>query len=94
MISKLCSLIGRMPKDKILHFLVCYIGLDICLSLGQYLNLGNVINYIISFVLISLILFGKEYIDKKKYNGWDWKDIIAGYIGVILKTGVFVIQVI
>lgn len=94
MISNICYWIGRIAKDKILHFLLCYLIVDYCLSIGQHFNLSILLNSIIAFVVVSAMIFLKETVDEKQYHGWDWYDILAGYIGVIAKTIAFTIQVV
>lgn len=94
MISNICRLIGRIDKDKILHFLICYVIFDYCLSIGEYFNFNITLTFISSFIIISSIIFLKEVIDENKYNGFNWYDILAGYIGVITKTIPFMIQVV
>ena len=94
MISNICRLIGKIDKDKILHFLICYVIFDYCLSIGEYFNFNIILTLISSFTIISSLIFLKEVIDENEYNGFNWYDILAGYIGVITKTISFMIQVV
>ena len=94
MISNICRLIGKIDKDKILHFLICYVIFDYCLSIGKHFNFNIILILISSFTIISSLIFLKEIIDKNEYNGFDWYDILAGYVGVIAKTIPFMIQVV
>ena len=94
MISNICYFIVRIPKDKILHFLICYIIFDYCLSIGEHFNFNIILTLISSFTIISSLIFLKEVIDENEYNGFNWYDILAGYIGVIAKTIPFMIQVV
>lgn len=94
MISNICYWIGRIAKDKILHFLICYIIFDYCLSIGEYLNFNIELTFISSFVIVSFLIFWKEVIYKKQYNHFNWYNILAGYIGVITKIIPFMIQVV
>ena len=94
MISNICRLIGKIDKDKILHFLICYIIFDYCLSIGEHFNFNIILTLIGSFIIISFLIFLKEIIDENKYNDFNWYDILAGYIGVIAKTIPFMIQVV
>lgn len=94
MISNICYWIGRIPKDKILHYFLSYFILDTCLSIFGYFNVTSLISVVISFSIVSIAIFGKEAIDEKRYNGWSWIDIIAGYLGVITKLGLFLVQTI
>ena len=94
MISNICRWIGRINKDKILHFLICYVIFDYCLSIGEHLNFNTELTFISSFVIVSFLIFWKEAIDENQYNGFNWSDILAGYIGVIVKTIPFMIQVV
>lgn len=91
MISKICYYIGKIPKDKILHYFISYLILDICLSIGYNYILYNWLNIIISIFIVSIFIFLKEIIDKNKYNNWDWKDILFSYFGVITKLIIFII---
>ena len=94
MISNICYLIRRIAKDKILHFLICYIIFDYCLSIEEYLNFNIELTFISSFVIVSFLIFWKEAINKKQYNSFDCYNILAGYIGVIAKIIPFMIQVV
>ena len=94
MISNICRLIGKIDKDKILHFLICYVIFDYCLSIGEHFNFNIILTLISSFIIVSFLIFWKEIIDKNEYNGFNWCDIFAGYIGVIAKTIPFMIQVV
>lgn len=94
MINNICYWIGRITKNKILHFLICYIIFDYCLSIGEYLNFNIELTFISSFVIVSFLIFWKEAINKKQYNHFDEYNIIAGYIGVIAKIIPFMIQVV
>lgn len=91
MISNICYWIGRIAKDKILHYLLSYIIFDFFLSLFERVDLSNWFNITLSLVIVSIAIFGKEVIDEKEYNGWDWYDILAGYLGVITKLIFFLI---
>lgn len=94
MISNICYWIGRIPKDKILHYFISYFILDTCLSVFEHFNVTTWLSIVISLSVVSIAIFGKEAIDEKQYHGWDWYDILAGYLGVITKTGLFLIGII
>ena len=94
MISNICRWIANIDKDKILHFLICYVIFDYCLSIGEHFNFNIILTLIGSFIIISSLIFWKEVIDKNEYNGFNWYDILAGYIGVITKIIPFMIQVV
>lgn len=94
MINKLCTYISGFAKDKILHFLVGYIVLDFCLSLGQQFNFGVILNSILSYAIVSVLIISKEFLDKKQSNSFNWCDILVGYLGVIVKFIIFIIQVV
>lgn len=94
MISNICNWIGKLPKDKILHYFVSYFILDTCLSICEHFNLVNWISLTISISIVVLAIFGKEAIDQKQYHGWSWKDILAGVLGAITKLILFFIQTI
>ena len=92
MISNICYFIARIPKDKILHYFLSYFILDTCLSICGHLNVTAWISVVISLSIVSIAIFGKEAIDEKEYCGWSWMDILAGYLGVITKLGLFLVQ--
>ena len=92
MISKLCYWIGRIPKDKILHYFLPYFIFDTFLSIFGHFAVNTLISVVISFSIVSIAIFGKEAIDEKEYCGWSWMDILAGYLGVITKLGLFLVQ--
>ena len=92
MISNICYWIGRIPHDKVLHYFLSYLIFDTCLSLCLHYNVTTWISIIISFFIVSIAIFGKESIDEKEYCGWSWMDILAGYLGVITKLGLFLVQ--
>lgn len=94
MISNICYCIGRIPHDKVLHYFISYLILDICLSLCLYYNVITWLSIVISLSIVSIAIFGKEAIDEKQYHGWSWLDILAGYLGVTTKFGLFLIQMI
>ena len=93
MICNLCYWIGRIPKDKILHYFVSYLILDICLSVLEHFDVTTWLSIVISLSVVSIAIFGKEAIDEKQYHGWDWYDILAGYLGVITNIGLFLIGI-
>ena len=90
MISKLCYKLANIAKDKLLHYFISYLIVDFYLSIGYCINLSNWLNILIAVSVVSLCIFGKETIDQIKYKGWDWKDILAGYLGVITKLILFI----
>ena len=94
MISNICYWIRRIPHDKVLHYFISYLILDICLSLCLYYNVITWLSIVISLSIVSIAIFGKEAIDEKQYHGWSWLDILAGYLGVITKLGLFLVQTI
>lgn len=70
--------------DKTLHFVVAflmYVSGYHATSLPSWAIVG----------IVSVLIFGKEYYDKKvKGTGWDWYDILWGFLGMgggILMTG-------
>ena len=93
MISKLCTFIASVDKDKLLHFIISYIIFDFCLSILCRFPLPTFINILTSFTIVSVFIVGKEIIDKIDYNGFDWKDILAGYLGVLVKLILFIIMI-
>ena len=93
MISNICYWIGRIPPDKVLHYFISYLILDICLSLCLHYNVTTWLSIIISLSIVSIAIFGKEAIDEKRYNGWSWYDILAGYLGTITKLILFLVKI-
>lgn len=93
MISNICYWIGRIPHDKVLHYFISYLILDICLSLCLHYNVTTWLSIVISLSVVSIVIFGKEAIDEKQYHGWCWYDILAGYLGTITKLGLFLVEI-
>jgi hypothetical protein len=89
MISKLYYKLANIAKDKLLHYFISYIIVDFCLSISYCIGLTNWLSLLIAVSVASLCIFGKETLDQIKYKGWDWKDILAGYLGVITKLILF-----
>ena len=48
MISSICYWIGRIDKDKILHYLLSYVIFDFFLSLFERFDLSNWLNITLS----------------------------------------------
>lgn len=101
MISKICNLIkdfcnclAKPAKDKILHFLIGYIAFDYTLNAYDRLGLHYWITFVLAFVTVTICMVVKELIDKKNYNTFDIFDLIAGYLGILLKIGAFYILVV
>lgn len=94
MINKLFIKIGSIPKDKILHFLIPYLVADVCFTLGAIINLSLLLTLLISILVPSVLILGKELLDQIRYKGWDNKDIIAGYVGVGVKLVLFLLSLI
>lgn len=93
MISNICYWIGRIAKDKILHFFLSYMIFDYALSACVRLDFSLWLTLTFSLLIVSCAIIGKELIDKKKYNGFDWWDVVAGYLGVIAKLIPFLIMI-
>lgn len=93
MISKICNWIGRIPHDKVLHYFISYLIFDICLSLCLHYNVTTWLSIVISVFIVSIAIFAKEIVDKTEYNGWNWLDILAGYLGVITKLSLFLVEI-
>lgn len=94
MISNICYWIGRIPHDKVLHYFISYLIFDICLSICEKFDIITWISIVISLVIVSIAIFGKEFIDEKQYHGWCWSDIFAGYLGTITKLGILLVEII
>lgn len=73
-----------VEKDKILHFMVsmaiAILVVLLCLPLGTIAAVG------ITVCVCSIAGIGKEIYDCKKDNptGFDWKDLLADLIGMIV----------
>lgn len=89
MISKFYYKLANIAKDKLLHYFISYLIADFYLSIGYSIGLINWLSLLIAVSVASLCIFGKETLDQIKYKGWDWKDILAGYLGVITKLILF-----
>lgn len=93
MISNICYWISRIAKNKILHFLISYMIFNYTTSACIRLNFPLWLNLTISLLVVSCAIIGKELIDKKEYNGFDWWDIVAGYLGVVANLIPFLIMI-
>ncbi len=94
MIKDVCFAITKYAKDKILHFLLGYVICDYSLSIFERLFKNCHISLILSIVAVTIFIIGKEIIDKKSGELFDKKDILAGYLGVLLKVISFLILVV
>ena len=75
-----------MPRDKILHFLVC-LGACVAVSLGMFF-LGNWSSVCCGLFFALGLGLGKEYGDSKASgNRWDWWDIVADVLGAAAGAG-------
>lgn len=77
------TLINKLKEqDKLLHFLV---------NLFSTILFGLILGIIYGICIPILISIGKEAYDYFRPNGtgWDWNDIIADVIGILL--GIFII---
>lgn len=93
MISNICYWIGRIPHDKVLHYFISYLILDICLSVCEHFDVTTWLSIVISLSIVSIAIFSKEAIDEKQYKSWCWYDILAGYLGIITKLGLFLVEI-
>ena len=98
MISKIikdvCFAITKYTKDKILHFLLGYVIGDYNLSIFERFFRTWYISLTLSIAAVTIFIIGKEIIDKKSGELFDRKDILAGYLGVLLKIISFLIFVV
>ena len=94
MMKEVCFAIAKYAKDKILHFLLGYVICDYSLSVFERLFRTWYISFTISVVIVTIFIIGKEIIDKKSGELFDKKDILAGYLGVLLKIISFLIFVV
>lgn len=83
--GKLIDMLGGIPSDKLLHFIV---GLLICQITGRILGFTPINHYVaISFSILVTCAFAvaKELIDKKeKYNHFDNKDLQVSVLGALV----------
>lgn len=63
-----------MRKDKIQHSIVC------C----ALVIIGARFNIFAGVILALLFAFGKELWDSTRESGWDWEDIWADLLGIIM----------
>ena len=71
-------------KDKLQHILCALIIFTFSFLIANKF-LSVILSLVITLVLVSLCIFGKELFDKYvKKQTYDKQDIIAGYIGVII----------
>lgn len=60
--------------DKVAHALVC---MNIVVSLSLFVPLA------VAVAVAMVVALLKEFIDHKRYGGWDNKDILADVIGIV-----------
>lgn len=73
-VNKILSIIGSIPKDKLLHFIT---GVIIALFFGE----------LVPFMALASSFIGgvvKEIYDEISYGGWDWYDLLATVLGGLL----------
>lgn len=73
--------------DKLLHFLVCY---GATLTLIYLLGWRRWPNAVLFAAGLS---FGKEFADEFLYKGFDWKDLLADFLGIAFAMLVMVLEV-
>lgn len=93
MISNICFWIAKAPKDKILHFFISYFIFDLIFSILEHSGLYVWFNVLVAFSAVTVFIFLKEFVDELEYNGWDWTDILADYLGVILKFAILLLTI-
>ena len=95
MINNICIFIAQIAKDKLLHFILSYIIFDACLSCLNKTAMENWLILCIALFIVSIIIVGKEIIDiYDSKTGFSWQDIIAGYLGVLLKLILYFIMIV
>lgn len=73
-----------IQKDKIVHFIVCAVITVVVMVLFFVANTTFVIAALAGAITSTAAGWGKEFGDKvNPYNKWDWKDILADFIGTI-----------
>lgn len=76
----------KIPKDKILHFLVC-LGASLSVGIASWF-LGKDASCFCGFWFAWGLGLGKEYGDSKASgNYWDWWDIVANIAGIACGIG-------
>lgn len=85
------KLIKKFGRDKLFHFGICFvISLIVGLVMIPITNLFGVI--FSSLVSGSGAALAKEYGDKcSPTNKWDWKDVIADYLGIGLALIILIV---
>lgn len=92
MINDLLTMITNIPKDKILHSYFGYVILDIAIKSLSYFPINKLQIIIIALTILSILIFAKEFYDKSQPNNFfDWKDVIAGYGGALIKLILYII---
>lgn len=76
--------------DKVLHFFVCFFS-TVLISIAMFWM--GMWHAVISGALFALGLgLGKEYGDSKASgNKWDWIDIIADLLGIVVAAGTLIL---
>uniref|UniRef100_A0AAU8MI38 Uncharacterized protein n=1 Tax=Geladintestivirus 2 TaxID=3233134 RepID=A0AAU8MI38_9CAUD len=83
-----------IDKSYFLHFFISYIITDIVLTVTTKYVSSKWLNILISFVVITLLSFIKEYIDYKDYNCFDFTDTLTNYFGFVIKVLIFLLSTI
>lgn len=72
----------NIPYDKKLHFIAGFIIAVIIGLIAYFMSFGN---FIILGMAVSFAAgIGKEIRDEYVYSGFDWKDIVATWIGALV----------
>lgn len=85
MMEKMLNIIGNIPKDKLLHSYIVLIISLICYDVLD-LVLPKLWNIIVTIIISTMIMLWKEWYDSKRNctHSVEFKDIVAGYGGLIL----------
>lgn len=93
MISSICYWISKVPQDKLLHFIIAYLIVDISTSVCCHFSLDNWIGLVIGASIALLATIIKELDDKRQWDDWSWLDILASCVGIVVNVSLYLIQV-
>lgn len=93
MISSICYWISKIQQDKLLHFIIAYLIVDIVLSVCCHFNLVYWIGIVIGVCIALLATIVKELDDKRQWDDWSWLDILASCVGIVIKVSLYLIEV-
>lgn len=86
------NIFKNIGSDKYMHFGVCAIVALLVGLFGIVLNMTPIMVAYCGFIAAMGAGLGKEYGDKVNPNNrWDWKDVLADFIGAVVGSGIVLV---